>query len=75
MPVEVGPGDSVAGAFDFEQDVFRSGGPGEWFRVVVPVVDPGVDGVGEVLEADEAAAAEAFVGEFGEPSFDQVEPA
>ena len=67
--------EGAAGAFDFAEDVFWLGGPSEWFRILVPVVDRGVDGVGEVLKAHGAVAAEALVGELGESSFDQVQPA
>jgi len=61
-------------AADFDDDVFGGGLPDERSRVFVPVVGPGGDRGGEVLDAVEGAAAESFVGEFFEPPFDEVEP-
>jgi len=43
--------------FDFGDDFFGSFVPDERFRVVIPPVGPEVDGVDELLNAGEPAAA------------------
>jgi len=43
--------------------------PGEGVGLVVPCIDPGLDGFFELLGGAEGAAAEPFDGEFGEPAF------
>src|ERR1700677_4180574 len=63
-----------AAALNFGDDVLGGGFPDEWLGIVVPVFCPGGDCGGEVGDAAECAAAQAFVGEFFEPAFDQVQP-
>src|SRR6202453_5454772 len=63
-----------AAALNFGDDVLGGGFPDKWLGIVVPVLCPGGDCGGEVGDAAECAAAQAFVGEFFEPAFDQVQP-
>jgi len=42
--------------------------------VLVPVLGPGRDSGVEIGDAGEHAAAQAFVGEFFGPPFDQIDP-
>ena len=48
--------------------------PDEGFGVLVPVLGPLVDGVGEFGYGSVGAPAYLFGGEFGEPSLDEVAP-
>ena len=48
--------------------------PDEGFGVVVPVLGPLVDGLGEFGYGSVGASSYLFGGEFGEPSFDEVHP-
>ncbi len=59
---------------DFGEDGFGVFGPHEWGGVVVPVGDPGGDGVDELADGVEPAASQPAVGEFLEPPLDEVEP-
>jgi len=59
---------------DLGDDVLGAGFPDEWFRILVPVLGPGGDRGGELGDAGEHAAAQAFVGQFFEPPFDQIDP-
>ena len=68
-PVECG-----SSSLDFGDDFFGGFVPDERFRVLVPVFGPHLDGVDELVDAGEAVTAEAFVGEFFEPAFDEVQP-
>src|SRR5271169_5024552 len=63
-----------ASALNLGDDVVGGGLPDEWLWVVVPVLRPRGDCGGEVGDAGESATAQAFVGEFLEPAFDQVQP-
>jgi hypothetical protein len=59
---------------DFGEDVFHSGRPYEGFRVPVPLIDIGRDGVDELMDAVHRQALELALGEFGEQALDEVEP-
>ena len=48
--------------------------PNERLRIFVPRRQEVVDRGNEFLNAEERVAADAFVGEFGEPSLNQVQP-
>ena len=61
-------------SLDFGDDVVGGCFPDEGFRVVVPVVGPVGDLLGEFGDAGKDAPAEAPVGEFFEPALDQVQP-
>jgi hypothetical protein len=61
-------------ALDFGDDVVSGGFPDDGFGVGVPLGGPGGDGFGEVSDAGEGASTKWCVGEFFEPSFDQVQP-
>src|SRR5690348_6549980 len=61
-------------ALDFGDDVLCGGFPDEGFGVGVPVRGPRGDGLGEFGDAGEDPSAQAFVGEFLEPAFDQIHP-
>ena len=63
-----------ASALNLGDDVVGGGLPDEWFWVLVLVLGPRGDRGGEVGDARECATAQAFVGEFFEPAFDQVQP-
>ncbi len=48
--------------------------PDERTRILVPVVDPALDGSGQVGHAAVGAAPHPFRGQFREPTLDQVHP-
>src|SRR5215210_9007206 len=48
--------------------------PDERLRVVVPVLDPRLDGVDQIGDAGEGGAAQTAVGELLEPPLDKVQP-
>ena len=48
--------------------------PDEGAGVVIPILDPGVDGFGEFLNRGVYASAQPLGGEFPEPAFHQVHP-
>jgi hypothetical protein len=56
----------------FFDDLVGLGVPDEGLGVVVPVLDPDFDGVGESGQAAEHASAEHPVGELLEPPFHQI---
>ncbi len=56
------------------EDVVCGFCPDEWFRVLVPVVDPGADVLVQGCDAGVDAAADELVGEEPEPAFDLVDP-
>jgi hypothetical protein len=62
----------VAG--DARQDLVRRLGPHEWRGIFVVDVDVFTNGCFQVFHAAKHAPSYPFVGEFGEPSFDQVDP-
>lgn len=74
LVVCLGFGEGGSASFDFCDDVVGGFGPGEGFGVVVPVLGPGVDGLGQLGDGAEAVLGEGFAGEHGEPGFDEVEP-
>jgi hypothetical protein len=55
------------------EDFVGGFGPDEWFRVGVPVLDPGLDVAFECGDAVVHAAADLAVGEEPEPAFDLIE--
>ena len=74
LVVRRGFGEGGSSSFDFGDDVVGGLGPGEGLGVVVPVLGPDVDGVGEVGCGVEAVVGEGFAGEHREPGLDEVEP-
>ena len=50
------------------------GGPNKDVWVLVGAGDVSVDGLGQSTEVVETAAANAFLSEMGEPSFDEIQP-
>ena len=48
--------------------------PDEGARILVPVGDPALDGVGQISHAAVGAAPEPFRGQFRQPALDQVHP-
>ena len=57
-----------SGSADGGEDLVGGLFPDEWFRVVVPVFDPGIEGVLKVFHGFERGVGESFSGEDGEPS-------
>jgi hypothetical protein len=49
--------------------------PNEWLRIFVPRGEELVDRGDEIVDAEERITANAFVREFSEPAFNQVQPA
>src|SRR6185312_16162953 len=66
--------EGVASALDFGDDVVGGGLPDEGLGVAVPMLGPGGDRRGEIGDTAEGSTAQAFVGEFLEPAFDEVQP-
>src|SRR5258708_28783618 len=60
------------GAFDAVQDLVGVLGPGEGARVLVPVVDVGADGVGELADCGEGPAADGLAGDHRKEAFPGV---
>lgn len=50
-------GEGCSASADLGEDVFGGLLPDEWFGVVVPVLDPELDGVNELVDTVEGAAA------------------
>ncbi len=61
-------------SLDFFENTPHGGGPNEALRVIVVGVDEIGNGVDEFVQTAEHAASNAFVGQFAEPAFDQVQP-
>ncbi len=61
--------------FEFLDDGLHCCGPDERLRVLVPDGHIFVDGIDEILEADENTTADALAGEFSKPTLHEVEPA
>ena len=62
-------------AADLLDDFVGAFVPNERDRILVPVFNPGGDGLDQVSEAGKDASTEPALGEFGEPPLDQVQPA
>jgi len=67
--------EGLAATGKFGNDGIDGRRPDEGFRVFVPGSKELVDGSDEISDAEESIAAQAFGGEFGEPAFNQVQPA
>ncbi len=67
-------GEGGSPSLDLGDDVVGGFVPDEGLGVVVPVLGPELDGVDELIEAGEAAAAEASIGQGFEPALDEVQP-
>lgn len=64
----------LAAAGKFGNDGIDRRSPDERLGVFVPRGEEVIDGGDEFVDAEERITADAFVGEFGEPSLDQVQP-
>ena len=60
--------------FEAVEDLFRSFGPDEWFRVLIPALDPVADVGFEGVDAAVVAALQEIGGDVGEEPFDLVDP-
>jgi hypothetical protein len=65
----------AAGAGVLGEDGIGLGRPLEGLRLAVALGEPGFDGGFQVGDALEDAAPDALARDFGEPAFDQIEPA
>ena len=52
----------------------RGASPEEGLGIFVPRGEEVIDGCNKFVDAEEGITADAFVGEFGKPSLDQVQP-
>src|SRR5262249_32316749 len=59
---------------DLGHDCIHGCGPDERLRLSVPVGQEIIDCCGEFLNAEERAAANAFVGQLCEPALNQIQP-
>ena len=69
------PFESLACACDLLKDAFDTGCPHEGRWGCVPRGEERIDAALQIAHAAEDAAAHGLLAEFGEPAFDQVEPA
>lgn len=68
-------GESAAGkAGHAVQNLIGSTSPDEWFGIFVVDLDEFANGRLKLFDASEGAAADPFVGEFGEPPLHQIQP-
>src|SRR3954453_10553643 len=67
-------GEGGSSSADFGEDFFGWFLPDERFGIVVPVLDPGLEGGDELVAAIEGSAAEPPLGQQLEPALDQVQP-
>ena len=67
--------EALACAGDLLEDTFHAGGPREGRGIGVPRFEECSDGALQIAHAVEGAAAHGLLAEFGEPAFDQMEPA
>ena len=64
----------MAAASEFGNDGIDGRSPDEGLWILVPRGEEVIDGGDQFFDAKEGIAADAFVGEFSEPSLDQVQP-
>jgi hypothetical protein len=67
--------DGLAATREFGNDEIDRGSPNKRFRLFVPCAKELVGGGDEIINAEETITANALVGEFGESTFNQVQPA
>ena len=60
--------------FEAVEGLFRSFGPDEWFRVLIPALDPVADVGFEGVDAAVVAALQEIGGDVGKEPFDLVDP-
>jgi hypothetical protein len=65
---------SASVSSDAVQNLISRSGPDERFGIFVVHVDKLANGRFQFVDAAECTAPNPFVGEFGEPSLDQIEP-
>src|SRR3954464_7085957 len=67
--------EGLATTGEFGKDGIDRGSPNKRLRIFVPGGKELVDRSDKVSHAEERITANSFVGEFGEPAFNQVQPA
>ena len=59
---------------DFFEDLVNALGPLKRFWARGILIDVSFDGLGQFIEAGDAASPDAFAGDFRKPALDQIEP-